>query len=145
MHRLRYLVGSVTLVAAVIGAWWIVSMLRNLDNLPGLLLQIEFRDVRGLRAGADVRYRGVTVGTVRSIAITRDGGKAVAQVLLDPTGAAQAWSMRRRPSVRTMTELSRTAMPAARARSGSSPRGSSRASTTASTLLPAAARSRAAA
>ena len=90
MHRLRYLVGSVTLVAAVIGAWWIVSMLRNLDNLPGLLLQIEFRDVRGLRAGGDVRYRGVTVGTVRSIAIASDGGKAVAQVLLDPTGAAQA-------------------------------------------------------
>ncbi|HZN41374.1 MAG TPA: MlaD family protein [Planctomycetota bacterium] len=90
MHRLRYLVGSVTLVAAVIGAWWIVSMLRNLDNLPGLLLQIEFRDVRGLRAGGDVRYRGVTVGTVRSIAIASDGGKAVAYVLLDPTGAAQA-------------------------------------------------------
>src|SRR5262245_17145756 len=90
MHRLRYLVGSVTLVAAVIGAWWIVSMLRNLDNLPGLLLQIEFRDVRGLRAGADVRYRGVTVGTVRTISIASDGGKAVAQVLLDTTGAAQA-------------------------------------------------------
>jgi hypothetical protein len=90
MHRLRYLVGSMTLVAAVIGAWWIVSILRNLDNLPGLLLQIEFRDVRGLRAGADVRYRGVTVGTVRTISIASDGGKAVAQVLLDTTGAAQA-------------------------------------------------------
>ncbi|HEX6811472.1 MAG TPA: MlaD family protein [Planctomycetota bacterium] len=90
MHRLRYLIGSLTLVAAVIGAWWIVSILRNLDNQPGLVLQIEFRDVRGLRAGADVRYRGVTVGTVRSIAIASDGGKATAQVLLAPTGAAQA-------------------------------------------------------
>ena len=90
MHRLRYLIGLLTLAAAVIGAVWIVRLLRSLDERPGLSLSIEFRDARGLRAGADVRYRGVTVGAVRSVAISGDGNKAVAQVLLEPTGAAHA-------------------------------------------------------
>ena len=90
MHRIRYLIGSLTLIAAVIGAWWFVRILKNLDERPGLPLQVEFRDARGLRAGADVRYRGVTVGTVRSVAIAGDGDKATANVLLDPNGAAQA-------------------------------------------------------
>ncbi len=90
MHRVRYLIGSLTLLAAVLGAIWVVRLLRNLDDRPGLPLQIEFRDARGLRAGADVRYRGVSVGTVRSVTIAGDGGKSVANVLLDAPGAAQA-------------------------------------------------------
>jgi hypothetical protein len=90
MHSLRYLLGSLTLAGAVVGAVWIVQLLRNLDDRPGLPLQVEFRDARGLRAGADVRYRGVTVGTVRSVSVAADGGKAVAQLLLEPAGAAQA-------------------------------------------------------
>ena len=80
MHRVRYLIGSLTLLAAVLGAIWVVRLLRNLDDRPGLPLQIEFRDARGLRAGADVRYRGVSVGTVRSVTIAGDGGKSVANV-----------------------------------------------------------------
>ncbi|HEX5052597.1 MAG TPA: MlaD family protein [Planctomycetota bacterium] len=90
MHRLRYLIGTLTLIAAVLGAVWIVRTLRHLDDRPGLPLQIEFRDARGLRGGADVRYRGVTVGTVRTVSIAGDGDKATASVLLEPTGAAQA-------------------------------------------------------
>ncbi len=90
MHRIRYLIGSLTLLAAVLGAIQIVRILRNLDDRPGMPLQIEFRDARGLRAGADVRYRGVTVGTVRAVSIAGDGGKAVANVLLEPAGVAQA-------------------------------------------------------
>jgi hypothetical protein len=90
MHRLRYLIGTLTLVAAVIGAWWMVRLLRNLDDRPGLPLQIEFREARGLRAGADVRFRGVTVGTVRQVSIAGDGSKAVAQVVLQPGGAPHA-------------------------------------------------------
>jgi hypothetical protein len=90
MQSLRYLIGSLTLVGAVVGAVWIVRVLRNVDDRPGLPLQVEFRDARGLRAGADVRYRGVTVGTVRSVAVAADGGKAVSQLLLEPDGAAQA-------------------------------------------------------
>lgn len=90
MHRARYLLGLVTLVLAIAGAVWIVRTLRRLDDRPGLPLQVEFREARGLRAGADVRYRGVTVGTVRAITIAADGSKAVAHLLLDPAGAAHA-------------------------------------------------------
>ncbi|MBL8728578.1 MAG: MCE family protein [Planctomycetes bacterium] len=90
MQSLRYLIGSLTLAGAVVGAVWIVRMLRNADDRPGLPLQVEFRDARGLRAGADVRYRGVTVGTVRSVSVAADGSKAVTQLLLEPAGAAQA-------------------------------------------------------
>lgn len=90
MHRLRYLVGTLTLLAAIGGAIWMVRLLRNLDDLPGLLLQVEFREARGLRAGADVRYRGVTVGTVRAVTIAADGSKAVAHVVLQPQSAQHA-------------------------------------------------------
>jgi len=90
MQSLRYLIGSLTLAVAVGGAVWIVRTLRNVDVREGLPLQVEFRDARGLRAGADVRFRGVTVGTVRSVSVAADGSKAVAQLLLEPPGAAQA-------------------------------------------------------
>jgi hypothetical protein len=90
MHRLRYLIGTLTLIAAIVGAIWIFRVLRNIDDRPGLPLQVEFREARGLRAGADVRYRGVTVGTVRQVAIASDGSKAVAQLVLHPGGAQHA-------------------------------------------------------
>ncbi|MBL8731360.1 MAG: MCE family protein [Planctomycetes bacterium] len=90
MHRLRYLIGVLTLAAAIVAAVWFVRILRNLDDRPGLALRVEFKDARGLRDGADVRFRGVTVGTVRSVSISGDGDKAVAQLLLDPAGAAHA-------------------------------------------------------
>ncbi len=90
MHRVRYLIGSLTLLLAVAGAIWIVRLLHHLDDRPGLPLRVEFREARGLRAGADVRYRGVNVGVVRSIVISPDGSKAVAQLLLDPPGALHA-------------------------------------------------------
>lgn len=83
MHRARYLVGCLVLLGALLGALWFVRVLRDLDQREGLPLSIEFRDARGLRAGADVRYRGVNVGTVRSVAIAADGKKATAAVLLD--------------------------------------------------------------
>lgn len=90
MHRVRYLIGTIVLVAAVCGAWWFVRVLRNLDDRPGMPLRVEFRDARGLRAGADVRFRGVNVGTVRTVTIATDGEKAIASILLEPAGAAQA-------------------------------------------------------
>lgn len=90
MHRFRYLIGWLTLVLAAVGAVWIVRVLRHLDERPGLPLQVEFREARGLRAGANVRYRGVNVGTVRAVSISSDGSKAVAQLLLDPPGASHA-------------------------------------------------------
>ncbi len=90
MHRFRYLIGLATLVAAVVGAIWIVRLLNDLDRRDGMPLTVEFREARGLRAGADVRFRGVTVGSVRSVGISGDGTKAVATLLLDAEGAANA-------------------------------------------------------
>ena len=90
MHRLRYFIGLLTLIGAIIAAVWIVRLLRSLDERPGVSLSVEFRNARGLRAGTDVRYRGVTVGTVRSVVISGDGDKAVAQILLEPGGATHA-------------------------------------------------------
>jgi hypothetical protein len=90
MHRLRYLIGLCVLAGAVLGALWIVRLLRTDDDRPGLALKIEFRNAQGLRAGTDVRYRGVQVGTVRSVAISDDGDKAVASLRIDPAGAKHA-------------------------------------------------------
>ncbi len=90
MHRFRYLIGSLTLVLAIVGAVWIVRILRHLDERPGIPLQVEFAEARGLRAGANVRYRGVNVGTVRNVTISTDGRKATAHLLLDPPGALHA-------------------------------------------------------
>jgi hypothetical protein len=87
MNKLRYLLGLLILVATGTGVIWLTSILRDLDDRPGLPLQVEFRDARGLRAGADVRHRGVTVGKVRSVALAGDGERAVVRVLLDPSVA----------------------------------------------------------
>lgn len=90
MHRARYLIGVLTLVLTIAGAFWIVRLLQQLDERPGVMIQVEFRNARGLRAGADVRFRGVSAGTVREVAISEDGAKAVVLALLDPSAAAHA-------------------------------------------------------
>lgn len=90
MHRARYLVGLLTLVAAVIGLLFLLETLGGGDAQPGMALRVEWRDARGLRAGADVRYRGVTVGTVRAVQVGGDGGKAQVDLVLDRAGSDQA-------------------------------------------------------
>lgn len=90
MHQLRYLLGLSTLAAAVVGAFWLARVLQRLDDRPGTPLAVEFREARGLRAGALVRCRGVDVGTVRAVALSPDGDKAVVQLLLEPKAAANA-------------------------------------------------------
>lgn len=90
MNRLRYLLGVMILVAVAMGVVWLAGILSDLDDRPGLPLQIEFRDARGLRAGADVRHRGVTVGKVRSVGLAGDGERAVVRVLLDTSVAPLA-------------------------------------------------------
>lgn len=90
MHRTRYLIGLLTLALAIafaIGAW---EALGRAQDQPGLHLRLDFRDARGLRAGADVRYRGVTVGNVAGVQVAPDGSKAVVDLVLDDAGAEQA-------------------------------------------------------
>ncbi|MFN9334737.1 MAG: hypothetical protein ACK6D1_19280 [Planctomycetota bacterium] len=40
MHRLRYLLGLLTLLGAVFVALWLQRTLRNLDERPGVPLQV---------------------------------------------------------------------------------------------------------
>lgn len=90
MHRSRYLLGLLTLALALAGVWFLWHLLGSSEDRPGLQLRVEFRDARGLRPGADVRYRGVTVGAVRSVQITEDGSKATVDLLIEPAAAVQA-------------------------------------------------------
>lgn len=90
MHRLRYLVGLLTLLGAVAGIWFFLDVMGGDDGERGFRIAVEFRDARGLRAGADVRYRGVTVGSVQRVQVSGDGGKAVAEIELQPAAAVHA-------------------------------------------------------
>lgn len=90
MHRLRYLFGILTLVATILGAFWIVRLVRQVDERPGVLLRVSFQDARGLRSGAAVRFRGVQAGVVREVAINDDGTRAIVHALLDPEVARHA-------------------------------------------------------
>ena len=87
MHRSRYLIGIVTLVLAILGASMLWNVLSSAQDQRGMPLRVEFRDARGLRAGADVRYRGVRVGNVRAVQVAADGGKAVVDLTLADSGA----------------------------------------------------------
>ena len=85
MHGLRYLIGLLTLAFAVVGGLWLRSLLSSDSSDPAYLLRLEFRDARGLKPGAFVRYRGVRVGWVRSVAVAPgDADKAVIDVVLKP-------------------------------------------------------------
>ena len=90
MHRARYLIGVLTLVLTIAGAFWLVALLQRLDDRPGALVRVEFRDARGLRPGADVRYRGVRAGLVSEVGVSADGSKVVVRALLEPSAAGLA-------------------------------------------------------
>ena len=83
MDRLRYLIGLATLVVTAVAAWFLIGLLREDDRAGFFTLQVEFRDVHGLKAGADVKYRGVRAGTVYSVELSEDGEKGIALVVLD--------------------------------------------------------------
>lgn len=90
MHRSRYLMGLVALALAILGASALWRLLDSAQDRGGMQVRVEFRDARGLRAGADVRYRGVRVGNVRAVQVAADGSKAVVDLLLEDAGAEQA-------------------------------------------------------
>ena len=82
MHGLRYLNGILMLVAAVLGGAWLWRGLGDAPANEGFQVSVEFADARGLRGGADVRCRGVRVGTVLSVAVSADGTRATTRLLL---------------------------------------------------------------
>src|SRR5215831_2830028 len=84
MDRARYLLGLVTLALAIAGAVFLWRLLEDHDSSGRFRLQVEFKSLRGLKAGADVRYRGVTIGSVRQVRLADDGMRAVAELVLDP-------------------------------------------------------------
>lgn len=77
MDRLRYLLGIVTLVVMVIGGWYLFEQLKSADISDLYRLEVTFRDARGLKEGADVKFRGIQVGSVRRVDVEEDGAHAV--------------------------------------------------------------------
>lgn len=84
MHGLRYLNGILVLVAALVAGVWLWRALGEAPANQGFQVTVEFADARGLRSGADVRCRGVRVGTVLAVAVSEDGNRAVTRMLLQP-------------------------------------------------------------
>ncbi|MHC4077938.1 MAG: MlaD family protein [Planctomycetota bacterium] len=83
MNRVRYLLGLATLVLACLVGWYLVGLVDAEDPDHGFQLQVEFLDLRGLKPGADVKYRGIPVGGVRRVDISKDGKRALASLVID--------------------------------------------------------------
>lgn len=80
----RSLIGL--LVAGLVTALVYVLIINGLQNPVGSTMvgyQATFNDVSGLRMGADVRRKGVQVGKVTAIAVSRSGDGNVAVVQLE--------------------------------------------------------------
>ena len=88
MERMRYVLGLLTLGAAITCGWFLLNLLSEEDGAESYRLRLEFRSARGLRTGADLRLRGVSVGTVRRVRVSEYGTKAVVEVSL------QSWAER---------------------------------------------------
>ena len=83
MNQARYILGLVTLVVAVLVGWYLVGLLDTEDPEDGFQLQVEFLDLRGLKPGADVKYRGIAVGSVHRTDISKDGKRALVTLVID--------------------------------------------------------------
>ncbi|MCC6671264.1 MAG: MCE family protein [Planctomycetes bacterium] len=87
MDRLRYLLGLLVLGLAAVGGFALFRHLRSEDPAGLVPIVVEFKDVRGLKPGADVRSRGVTVGSVREVRLSEDGRRGVVRVVFEPRTA----------------------------------------------------------
>lgn len=85
LERLRYVVGFVTLAAALTGGVYLYSLLGADDTSDYFHLNVEWRNARGLKPGGDVKCRGVVVGSVRAVSLSEDGAKAVVGVMMSPS------------------------------------------------------------
>lgn len=83
MDHARYALGLATLILAVLVGWYLLSFLDSKDPDHGFQLQVEFLDLRGLKPGADVKYRGIQVGSVHKTDISKDGRRALVTLLID--------------------------------------------------------------
>lgn len=84
MDRAQYVIGLLTLLFVLVAGWFLFGLLSDDGQKDYFRFRIEFRDARGLKSGAAVKYRGVRVGTVRRILPSDDGEKAVVSVFLEP-------------------------------------------------------------
>lgn len=87
MSRVRYLIGLATLAGAGAAGYWLYDMVRSRERTDLFALHVEFRDARGLKAGADVKHRGVPVGSVRRVELRDDGQRAVIDLVMQPEAA----------------------------------------------------------
>lgn len=90
MRGLRYAFGLLTLAAAGLGTWWLLALLSPGSGTENYTLSLEFRQARGLKGGAFVRYRGVRVGYVRTVKVAADGDKALVTAVIDQGAEALA-------------------------------------------------------
>jgi hypothetical protein len=86
MRGFRHTIGALTLLGTAIAAWWLLSLLSPEGAGSSYLLSLEFRQARGLKPGAFVRYRGVRVGSVRDVVVASGGDKALVSIALDEEG-----------------------------------------------------------
>ena len=77
MDRLRYLLGILTLVVMAAGGWFLFDRLESADLAARYQVEVTFLDARGLKPGADIKFRGIQVGTVRRIDVEEHGTHAV--------------------------------------------------------------------
>ena len=78
MSTLRHALGIATLLAGVLGAFYLWNLLDGGRPADGLTLTLVFDRAEGLSPGAPIRYRGVEVGTVRWLRLARGGEAAEA-------------------------------------------------------------------
>lgn len=102
------LVWIIPILAAAVGAW--VAATRIMSEGPEI--SIEFRSAEGLEAGkTKIRYKGLDVGTLKTIRLTNDRRHVLAAVQMEPgtedflVQNTQFWVVRPRISGATVTGL----------------------------------------
>lgn len=77
MDRMRYLFGVITLIVMAVGGYFLFRLLEKDDSASLYRVEVTFLDARGLKPGADLKFRGIQVGSVRDVNVDEDGGRAI--------------------------------------------------------------------